>query len=166
MPSIVPSKLVLVHRSVYHIMMDFARQHLDREVLGIFFGKINETQELEILEAYPFRVGERTDVEFIDEDYERAAPLIQECSKRGLIWCGWFHSHPFYHGDHLYLSSKDILYHSVVQEKFPHWTAIVCNPHQVTNPMAFDGIKAFRVQPRKKASLFSSAIQTLTIEYI
>ncbi len=165
MPSIIPSKLVLVHRPVYHTMMDFARQHLDREVIGIFFGKINEIQDLEIFEAYPFRVGERTDVEFIDEDYERAAPLIQECEKRGLIWCGWFHSHPFYQGDHLYLSSKDISYHLPVQESNPFWTAIVINPYQVNKTGAFDGIKAFRVQTKKR-SLFSNPIQVLTIQYI
>jgi len=115
-------------------MMNFAQEHPRKEIIGVFFGKISENGDLFVLEAYPFRVGKRTEVHFKDSDYEKVLPIIKDCSTRNLEWLGWFHSHPFKRGDHLYMSQTDVSYQYPAQIQNPNWTAIVCNPHQIKDP--------------------------------
>ena len=142
-----PKQSNRVHLNIdsYSTMMNFAKEHSHKEIIGVFFGKINENGDIEISEAYPFRVGRRTEVHFKDSDYEKVLPIIKDCSTRNLEWLGWFHSHPFKRGDHLYMSHTDISYQYPAQIQNPYWTAIVCNPHQIKDPSTFRGMRAFRL---------------------
>ena len=107
---------IVLDRATFDIMMNFAQENPRREIIGIIFGRLDEDSKLLITNAYPFRVGKRKEVHFIDEDYEKALPLIKASEKQNLQWIGWFHSHPFKPGDHLYMSSTDIRYHYPVQQ--------------------------------------------------
>lgn len=148
-----PGNRVSVCLSAYTVMMDFARRNPDLETIGIFFGTVENSGDIIVLEAYPFRVGKHTGVQFEDEDYVKAVPLIKDCATRGLEWLGWFHSHPFRLGDHLYMSTIDIGYHYIQQQLNPFWTALVLNPHQINSWMTVRGMRAFRlVEKWKKGS--------------
>ncbi|MHA1520211.1 MAG: hypothetical protein ACTSRK_08515 [Promethearchaeota archaeon] len=150
-----PSRKIRISSSAQQIMMEFAESSPSREVLGVIFGFVNDQEEVCITKAHPFRVGQKHEVQFIDEDYERVYPLIKSHEAEGLIWLGWFHSHPFKGGDHIYMSKTDIKYHSNAQNGNPNWTAIVINPHQCQDPNTFHGMRAFRtISPSKK--LFSN----------
>jgi proteasome lid subunit RPN8/RPN11 len=145
-----PGKNVTVISSVYSIMMDFAQHNPELEIIGIFFGIIETTGNIKVLEAYPFRVGKHTGVQFEDEDYVKAVPLIKDCVTRGLEWLGWFHSHPFRIGDHLYMSNIDIGYQYIQQQLNPFWTALVLNPHQINSWRTVRGMRAFRMKEKRK----------------
>ena len=142
-----PNSSVHLNLKSYSIMMNFAKENSHKEIIGVFFGKINENGngDIEISEAYPFRVGKRTEVHFKDSDYEKVLPIIKDCSTRNLEWLGWFHSHPFKRGDHLYMSQTDVSYQYPAQIQNPNWTAIVCNPHQIKDPSTSRGMRAFRL---------------------
>ena len=140
-----PSNSVHLNLDSYTIMMNFAQEHPRKEIIGVFFGKIGENGDLFVLESYPFRVGRHTEVHFKDSDYEKVLPIIKDCSTRNLEWLGWFHSHPFKRGDHLYMSQTDISYQFPAQIQNPYWTAIVCNPHQIKDSSTFRGMRAFRL---------------------
>lgn len=142
-----PKQSNCVHLNIdsYSKMMNYAQEHSHNEIIGAFFGKINENGDIEISEAYPFRVGRHTEVHFKDSDYEKVLPIIKDCSTRNLEWLGWFHSHPFKRGDHLYMSQTDVSYQYPAQIQNPYWTAIVCNPHQIKDPSTFRGMRAFRL---------------------
>ena len=138
-------------------MMKYASDHPNREVIGVFFGTKNESSELFIQESYPFRVGNREDVHFEDEDYVKVVPLIKSAAERNLDWMGWFHSHPFKGGDRIYMSRTDVTYHHPAQTQNPHWTAIVINPHQIYDPTTVQGMRAYCLEwghnpfhPKKK----------------
>ena len=130
-------------------MMNFAQEHPHNEVLGIFFGKTNENGDIEINIANNFRVGTHTNVEFIDDDYVKAVPLIKENAKNGLDWIGWFHSHPFQKGDHIYMSRTDIIHHYHAQLQNPSWTAIILNPYQIQDSTTLNGARAFQLKYNK-----------------
>jgi proteasome lid subunit RPN8/RPN11 len=142
------SQIVVVSQSAYNIMMEFAQRTPHLEIIGIFFGTINSTGDIHVVEAYPFRVGQPTGVEFEDEDYIKAVPIIKECGTRNLEWLGWFHSHPFQGGDHLYMSNVDVGYHYIQQQLNPFWTALVLNPHQINDHKTCKGMRAFRLQEK------------------
>ncbi|MHA1855083.1 MAG: Mov34/MPN/PAD-1 family protein [Promethearchaeota archaeon] len=136
---------VHIFEGSYSKMMDFAQDHPRNEIIGVFFGKIRENGDIDVLEVYPFRVGKHTEVHFKDSDYEKVLPIIKDCSSRDLEWLGWFHSHPFKHGDHLYMSNTDIFYQYPAQIQNPFWTAIICNPHQINDSSTSRGMRAFRL---------------------
>jgi proteasome lid subunit RPN8/RPN11 len=140
-----PSNNVKLLHSAHKIMLDFALKNKRKEIIGVFFGTIDKFGDVLISEAYPFRVGHRSTVDFQDEDYVRVVPLVKECESRKLIWLGWFHSHPFKRGDHLYLSNKDIAHQYIQQSLNPFWTAIVLNPHQKEDPNTILGARGFRL---------------------
>ncbi|MHA1647571.1 MAG: hypothetical protein ACTSVL_08365, partial [Promethearchaeota archaeon] len=58
-----PNSSVHLNLDSYSIMMNFAQENSHKEIIGVFFGKINENGngDIEISEAYPFRVGKRTE---------------------------------------------------------------------------------------------------------
>ena len=126
-------------------MMNFAQENPRKEILGAFFGKVGENGDITVLEAYSFRVGRHTEVHFNDSDYEKILPIIKDCSTRNFEWLGWFHSHPFKRGDHIYMSNTDISYQYPAQIQNPYWTAIVCNPHQIDDSSTTRGMRAFRL---------------------
>lgn len=128
-------------------MMEFAIKNPQHEILGIFFGQILKDLSIQIQEAYPFRVGRRQEVAFEDEDYVKAVPLIKDCTKRNLDWLGWFHSHPF-SGDAIHMSSIDINHQQIQQQLNPFWTALILNPHQISDPTTTKGVRAFRLQQK------------------
>ena len=101
--------------------------------------------DITVLEAYSFRVGRHTEVHFNDSDYEKILPIIKDCATRNLEWLGWFHSHPFKRGDHIYMSNVDVSYQYPAQIQNPFWTAIVCNPHQIKDRSTTRGMRAFRL---------------------
>lgn len=140
-----PSNSVHLNIVSYSTMMNFAQEHPRKEIIGVFFGKISENGDIDVLEAYPFRVGRHTEVHFKDSDYEKVLPIIKDCSTRNLEWLGWFHSHPFKRGDHIYMSQTDVSYQYPAQIQNPYWTAIVCNPHQIKDRSTTRGMKAFRL---------------------
>ena len=143
---------ITILQSAYDSMMHFAKKNIRKEVLGIFFGQVHVSNQLNIVdnynavieEAFPFRVGKRKEVQFEDQDYEKAWPLIQDCAKRNMIWLGWFHSHPFRGGDHLYMSQLDKEHHFPAQNLNPHWTALIINPYQIHDTSTTKGIRAFQ----------------------
>lgn len=142
------SNNIKLKKSAYTIMMEFAQKTPYLEIIGIFFGNIHESGDIYVSEAYPFRVGQPAGVEFEDEDYIKAVPIIKECSSRNLEWLGWFHSHPFPRGDHLYMSNIDVGYHFIQQQLNAFWTAIVMNPHQINDSKTILGMRAFRLQEK------------------
>lgn len=145
-----PSEIVYLANSSALVMMDFAQQHPHKEIIGVFFGIIKENGDILIKEAYPFRVGRHTNVHFEDQDYEDVVPLIKECLARKFEWLGWFHSHPFKGGDHIYMSKTDISYQYPAQSQNPFWTAIVINPYQINDPTTVRGMRAFRLLDNSK----------------
>jgi proteasome lid subunit RPN8/RPN11 len=140
-----PSKKVFLEKPAYSTMMNFALQHKKREILGVFFGIKNEMGDIFVKEAHSFRVGGKNAVSFEDEDYIKLLPLIKESTSRNLEWLGWFHSHPFKNGDHLYMSEVDISYQFPAQFQNPFWTAIVLNPYQIQDALTNRGSRAFRL---------------------
>lgn len=140
----IPSRMIHITNSVYQTMIEYAQSSPKREVIGVLFGKVNDKNDVCFQHAHPFRIGRMQDVHFIDEDYERVYKLIKKYDPLGLKWLGWFHSHPFKGGDHIYMSNTDVKYHSNAQNGNPFWTAIVINPHQITDPSTFHGIRAYR----------------------
>ena len=136
---------VYLNLDSYLTMMKFAQENTRKEIIGAFFGKICENGDINVLEAYSFRVGRRTEVHFNDSDYEKILPNIIDCSVLILEWLGWFHSHPFKRGDHIYMSNTDLPTPSLQNIQNPYWTAIVCNPHQIKDPSTTRGMRAFRL---------------------
>ena len=159
----IPGKKVLLKKNAFNVMMGFAAQHPDNEVVGIIFGTILDSGDIQIMKAYPFRVGLRSEVEFIDEDYEKAVPIIKECQKMHLEWLGWFHSHPFYPGDHLYMSNVDVANHRPAQTMNPFWTAIVINPHQQNDPRTTLGARAFRLKQKDSTQKVKRKVVNLSL---
>jgi proteasome lid subunit RPN8/RPN11 len=157
----VPSNRVILKRNAYEIMMNFARQNPHNEIIGVFFGTIHPNGDLLIHEAYPFRVGYTTEVQFDDEDYERIVPIIKECSIRSLEWLGWFHSHPF-SGDAIYMSNVDIAHQYIQEQMNSFWTAIVLNPYQINDPKTTNGARAFRLK-RKNNKKIQKKVQQLEL---
>ena len=143
----IPKSTNSVHLNIdsYQTMMNFAQENPRKEIIGAFFGKICENGDIKVLEAYSFRVGRHTEVHFNDSDYEKILPIIKDCATRNLEWLGWFHSHPFKRGDHIYMSNTDISYQYPAQIQNPYWTAIVCNPHQIKDSSTTRGMRAFRL---------------------
>ncbi|UYP45217.1 hypothetical protein NEF87_001502 [Candidatus Lokiarchaeum ossiferum] len=161
-----PTSKVYLDHSAYQIMMEYALAHPNREVIGVFFGTKNEAAELFIEESYPFRVGNRQDVHFTDEDYVKVVPLIKNAESRDLDWLGWFHSHPFKGGDHIYMSHTDVTYHYPAQTQNPNWTAIVINPHQIQDPTTVRGMRAYRLEWNNKMNCPQKKVIELEMEVI
>lgn len=136
-----------------------------REIIGIFFGNSIDRPSITIIEAYPFRVGHRTGVEFEDQDYEKAAPIIKDCERRGLGWLGWFHSHPF-RGDSIYMSSTDVQYQFFQQQLNPLWTAIVLNPNQVRDPNTTKGARAYQLWIPSTSDINRCEIMQIHLEIV
>jgi proteasome lid subunit RPN8/RPN11 len=130
-------------------MMTYARTHVPAEVLGLIFGGVIG-DALVVREAEPFRVGTHTGVAFVDEDYERAVPLVHQAAARGNEWVGWFHSHPFGGKGSLYLSAVDIAHHRPAQRQNPLWTALVLDPLRLDDSTTTRGLKAFRLDLGKR----------------
>ncbi len=166
MLKIEPSLKTYVYHSSYQVMFQFASDHPDREIIGVFFGNMNEKGDLFIKEAYPFRVGNREDVHFEDEDYVKVVPLIREAADRNLDWFGWFHSHPFKGGDHIYMSHTDVSYHLPAQTQNPFWTAIVINPHQRDDVSTVRGMRAYRLEWDRKRDCPRKKVLKLELELI
>ncbi|MHA1776546.1 MAG: hypothetical protein DRO88_11005 [Promethearchaeia archaeon] len=137
--------LLQIPYQVYQTMMKFAKSSPHREVIGPLFGKMENNNTLRITSAYPFRIGSKRDVHFEDSDYERLLPLIKEHEEKKEDWVGWFHSHPFEHGDFLYMSKTDVKYHSIAQVGNHKWTAVILNPYQIEDPRTTKGMRAFRL---------------------
>ena len=161
-------KKVLLSKSEYTSMMKYAEKHPHTEIIGIFFGTLlhQENDAILIEESYNFREGGETEVDFIEEDYIRAVPLIKKNEKKGLKWLGWFHSHPFQGGDHLYMSRKDIDHHQVAQSQNPYWTAIVLNPYQKDDPNTTKGAKAFCLKRKLLRRGISRRVERLDLEIV
>lgn len=156
------SSEIHLNSAAYRTMMDFARQNPQNEVIGIFFGKIKKSI-LEIVEAYPIRVGEQAEVDFQDEDYETSLPLIQNCAQRHLDWLGWFHSHPFKGGDRIFMSRKDQHYHFNAQQGMLHWTALVLNPHQISDPNTTQGLRAYQFMVNEKKTEITHKLKEIPV---
>ena len=144
-------------------MMEYAQKQPDREIIGVFFGILDESGNLEIKEAYPMRVGEHTGVEFEDDDYVKVVPIIKACATKGLEWLGWFHSHPFRKGDQIYMSSTDIAHQRIQQALNPAWTAIVLNPHQIDDPKTAKGARAFQLKRNEKKEKITKKVLGLEL---
>jgi proteasome lid subunit RPN8/RPN11 len=161
---------VELHGTTYSTMMQFAQTHPDREIIGLLFGNKIEPNRLIMSEAYPFRVGGATGVEFQDEDYVKAVPIIQDCESRGLQWVGWFHSHPFRRGNHLYLSLTDIGHQYVQQQLNPDWIAIVINPYQINDRRTVKGMQAFQLKEkvckREKKRIVTKSVKKLPLRLV
>ena len=158
-----PGNLVFVLDSEYHAMMEYAKQHPQNEVIGVFFGIIGKRGEICVRRAIPFRVGVIDEVEFVEEDYERLYPILKQCESEGLKWLGWFHSHPFKGGDHIYMSQKDVNYQRPAQQQNPFWTAIVINPHQIRDPNTSQGMRAYRLKWKTGKARPSRRVQKLAL---
>lgn len=156
---------IRVYNTAYTTMMNFAQGNLNREVLGIFFGHL-EDKSIIVTNAHPFRVGGKQEVQFTDEDYEKALPLIQNANKKGLLWLGWFHSHPFNNGDHLYMSKTDKNYHYPAQIQNSYWTAIIINPFQINDLRTTKGMRAFQLIWDPNSSKLTKTVKILNISII
>ena len=117
-----------------------------------------------IRKAIPFRIGDHTEVHFVDEDYVKLVPIIKEMNSNGLDWVGWFHSHPFKGGDHLYMSRVDIKYQFPAQSQNFLWTALILNPYQISDPSTVSGIRAFRLKWKKKKHQLTKKVEVLNLE--
>jgi proteasome lid subunit RPN8/RPN11 len=159
-----PGNLVFVLDPEYHVMMNYAQQHPYHEVIGVFFGTIGHQGEICVRKAFPFRIGAIDEVEFTDDDYERLYPIIKQCELDGLKWLGWFHSHPFKGGDHIYMSHKDVNYQRPAQQQNPFWTAIVINPHQTRDPNTTQGMRAYRLKWKTGKARPSRRIQEIPLQ--
>jgi len=144
-------------------MMEYANHHPQHEIIGVFFGTVGKQGEICIRRAFPFRVGARDEVEFNDDDYERIYPIIKKCHVDGLTWLGWFHSHPFKGGDHIYMSQTDVNHHRPAQQQNPFWTAIVINPHQIRDPNTCQGMRAYRLKWKTGKSRPSKRVLKLNL---
>ena len=159
-----PGNLVFVLDSEYQVMMNYAQQHPHHEIIGVFFGTVGlKDGGICVRKAFPFRVGEFDEVDFTDEDYVRLIPIIKQCESDGLKWLGWFHSHPFKGGDHIYMSTKDVNHQRPAQQQNPFWTAIVLNPHQIQDPKTSQGMRAYRLKWKTGKSSPSKRVQELII---
>ena len=161
-----PKNSIKVRRSAYKTMMGYAEDHPKKEVLGIFFGTIEKNHTVVVEKSYPFRVGGSKEVDFLDEDYVRAVPLIRENEGKGLRWLGWFHSHPFTRGDHIYMSNKDVRHQKPAQSQNPYWTAIVINPYQINDPATKKGMRAYRLKEKRRGRGLSSKVLSLDVKII
>ncbi|MHA1584747.1 MAG: Mov34/MPN/PAD-1 family protein [Promethearchaeota archaeon] len=163
-----PAEIIKVTISAFDQMMEFASKNPSREVLGVFFGDISNDGIVFVKEAYNFRVGGKIEVSFQDEDYERVYPIIKDSQKRKLEWLGWFHSHPFAGGDHLYMSTTDIRYQLPAQTQNPFWTAIILNPHQKNDPTTMNGARAFRLIAKESRGriTITKKVKTLQISLV
>ncbi len=161
-----PSKNVFVNESAYNVMIEFALENKNREILGVFFGIIDDLSNIIVKHAITFRVGNRTEVHFEDEDYVKLVPIIQEMDSNGFKWLGWFHSHPFNLGDHLYMSKTDVLHQFPAQNQNPFWTAIIVNPYQINDPLTINGARAFRLKRKKNRMKLIKKPLTLNLQII
>jgi proteasome lid subunit RPN8/RPN11 len=159
---------ILIKRLAYENMMNFAKENIKTEVIGLLFGNfLKDTIESCIVEStVPMRTGSHIYAEFMDSDYEIMGLEIKKHAKINQSLIGWFHSHPFGGTQSLYMSSTDKLFHANAMRIYPDWLALVLDPFRINDKKTYRGIKGFIITLEKKFWGISKKVIEMPIEYI
>ncbi len=158
---------IIIKRSAYQSMMDFAKHNSNNEVIGLIFGNFVKQPAVTCIveSAVPMRTGSHVYAEFLDSDYEIMGLEIKKHAEANQSLVGWFHSHPFGGSRSLYMSATDRLFHSNAMKIYQDWVALVLDPFRINDKKTYRGVKGFIISIEKKFWGFIKKDLEIPIEY-